>query len=209
MASDGIPTVADLQAHLGPTGGEPGQLGPILAGVLDMLSQQARGVWLGAAKSVTVILAGGSGQPPRRDLSPPSYPRGRLVLYLPHPPAPATEGANPVTLVEVRGSIGGDWTALTSEDWLLEGRLLRRAGGAAWPPFPVAVRVTYRAGYDVVSPMPAGVRLGVLDAAAGEWRQRTRAQPGAVELLEPGSTPSLPKTFWKAVDAVRPPVEAF
>lgn len=209
MAKDGIPTLADLQAHLGATGGgDTGQLGAILAGVLDLVSQQARGVYLGPAKSQTAILDGGSGRAHRLAEGPASYPRGKLALYLPHPPAPVTVGGNPVTLVEIRQAPGGTWSALTAADWLLEGRLLRRVGGVEWPPFAAAIRVTYRAGYDEVSPMPASVKLGVLDAAAAEWRQRTKAQPG-LEILEPGSTPSLPKTFWKAVDAVRPPPESF
>jgi len=207
VAANGIPTVGELEAHIGePGGGHAAALGPILAGVLDMISQRARGAYIGPARSTVAILSGGRGRAPRLPDSPGSYPRGRLSLYLPHPPAPDEDGAA-VTLVEVRDTPNGDWRALDATDWELEGRLLRRRG-VEWPPFASSVRVTYLAGYDAASPMPAAVRLGALDGAAAEWRQRVRANPG-LEVLEPGSAPRMPKTFWLAVDAVTPPPEAF
>jgi hypothetical protein len=209
VGPDGIPEVRDLQAHLGePGSGHDAALKLILSGVLDLVSREARGAYLGAAAEKTVIFSGGEGRAHRLADSPASFPRGRLLLYLPHQPAPEAAGGNPVTLVEVRDSTGGEWRALAATDWTLEGRLLRRADGSEWPPFQGSVRVIYRAGYDAVSPMPGAVALGVLDGAAAEWRQRVRANPG-LEILEPGSSPSMPKTFWKAVDAVRPPPEGF
>lgn len=210
MAANGIPTAADLEAHLGePGGNHRPALTAILEGILDMISGRAREVWIGPAKGITVILSGGEGREPRRVDSPPNLAAGKRAIYLPSSPAPVDGVGDAVTAVAVRDVPGGDWRTLDASEWLQEGRHVRRTGGIEWPGFSASVRVTYRAGYDEDSPMPARVRLGALDGAAAEWKQRTRAQPGIEGIPELGSTPRMPKTFWMAVDAVMPPPGGF
>jgi hypothetical protein len=109
MADNGIPTLADLEAHIGEVGSHGAGLRPILAGVLDLIAGRAGGVYIGPAKSIAAILAGGAGRAPRRFDSPANEPRGKLALYLPSPPAPVSGTGSAVTLVEIRTSPGGTW----------------------------------------------------------------------------------------------------
>lgn len=173
----------------------------ILRGAISAVSSGASGVHIGPPETVVRVLDGGAGG------------HGRRVLYLPDPPAPATPGGSPITSVEELNAEGGDdWVALVPADYRLEGgRALWRARLDRWPGWAGSVRVSYRAGYEAANPMPGVVRMGILDVAASQWRNRVTAQPGNLDNFEQQGTGGsrLPKTYWAAVDHLRPPPGGF
>lgn len=158
---------ADLVAYC-----NAGQLGDAAADLLVSLEtyvvatiEQQLGIYLGTSASKTEYLDGGS-----------------YVVFLAQPPISLTS-------VSTRPGEGPEWTALTSDQYLLTGRRVRKIDSVIFPEGEDRVKVVYSAGYNGAD-WQLPLRRLILNSV--NWMARIGRKASVEEVLKSAAAGEIP-----------------